>query len=105
MPRTSPGTPPTRAPPRRPGGGYRPAGRARGAGSAYCGGYLNGAPPGGWIGAGIYVADDALGTGRAGGGAPTPRFLATGFFAAALLAAAFLVVFFIRRPFQQPANR
>jgi F0F1-type ATP synthase membrane subunit c/vacuolar-type H+-ATPase subunit K len=57
-----------------------------------------------WIGAGIYVADDAFGTERAGVVARTPSFLATGFFAAALLEAAFLVVFFMRRTLQQPAN-
>src|SRR5207249_12326638 len=104
MPRTSPGTPPTRAPPWRPGAGCRPAGRARGAGSAYCGGYLNGARPRVWIGAGIYVADDARDAERAGVVTPAAGFRATAFFATAFLEAAFLVVFFMRRTLQQPGN-
>jgi hypothetical protein len=57
-----------------------------------------------WIGAGIYVADDAFDAERGRVGAPAAGFRATGFFAGAFLEAAFLFVFFMRRTLQQPAN-
>ena len=57
-----------------------------------------------WIGAGMYVAGEAFDPERAGVVAPTAGFRATGFFAGAFREAAFLVVLFMRRTLQQPAN-
>jgi len=57
-----------------------------------------------WIGAGMYVADDAFDAERAGVVTPAAAFRATAFFATAFLEAAFLVVFFMRRTLQQAAN-
>ena len=83
------------------GGPGRTCTRSR---SAYCGGYLNGAQPVVWIGAGRYVAGDAFDAERVGVVVPATGFLATGFFGTAFREAAFFVVFFMRRTLQQPAK-
>src|SRR5207245_4856071 len=80
------------------GGPGRTCTRSR---SAYCGGYLNGAQPVLWIGAGMYVAGGAFDAELAGVVTPAAGFFATGFFATAFLAVAFLVIFFMRRTLQQ----
>ena len=83
------------------GGPGRTCTRSR---SAYCGGYLNGAQPVLWIGAGMYVGEDAFDAELAGVVTPAAGFFATGFFATAFLAVAFLVIFFMPRTLQQAAK-
>ena len=87
-----------------PTGGMPPGRTCPRSRSAYCGGYLNGAQPVLWIGAGMYVADDAFDAELAGVVTPAAGLFATGFFATAFLAVAFLVIFFMRRTLQQPAK-
>jgi len=87
-----------------PTGGIPPGRTRTRSRSAYCGGYLNGAQPVLWIGAGMYVGDDAFDAELAGVVTPAAGFFTTGFFATAFLAVAFLVIFFMPRTLQQAAK-
>jgi hypothetical protein len=78
----------------------KPSLRGYRASLTHCSGYLNGIRPLVWSGAGVYVADDFFGVLWGGASRCAGAFLATGFFASAFRAAAFVLGFFMPRTVQ-----